>query len=231
MPDVLPQAYKTQPSPRCASETMVDDAWWYAEKIISIGGAAGKGPEAPKPASLPEDVGSDSQLIVDEIDQETENKTKMAFAKMQIPSELKTKFILTETDFALNENNETEDLNATTGGGGANDLLTGSKLDEADGKTNGAGSPKGGRTSPAHDSPKGGRLSRLQSGAGTNSDAEDEKGHSPTRARGSAMRSRSSSEAKGDGADPKPKRPRSRQSKEKDAISMSEKASQLGLYA
>jgi hypothetical protein len=239
MPEISAQPYKSLAAPACARETKVENCAWFAEKVTSFGGAAGKGPDQLPPTSLPDDNTADSSLIVDEIDAEVENKTKMAFAKMQIPNELRTRYLLTEADFALNENTENED------GADNNGTMTGSRLEDMpDLGLESSGSPRSPQLqpSPGHGgeaSPKPGsgqKIGRQASRQEANDDENKGRRGSPGRSRMNRQAStegRAAADSKDSGADSpgKPKRPRSRQTREKDAISMSEKASQLGLYA
>lgn len=125
---VTPLQTKNLPKPTCSSEDLdVDNIIWYDEVVLTKGGAAGKGPDAPSPpVSNFTDNPQEHATISEEIEGgEMEGKTKMAFAKMQIPQDLRNKFLLTEADFSLAESTEVEDDSmsaaaaaATNGSGG-----------------------------------------------------------------------------------------------------------------
>lgn len=254
LPEFLPQPYKSLPPPNCSTELRVEGAAWFAEKVTSYGGAAGKGPDQLPPTAPPEDNTGESSLIADEIDAEVENKTKMAFAKMPVPTELRGKYLLSEADFALNENADGEDANsvdpnAPVAGSRLEDMPVGSsspKSPVAQRQNSPAGADSPSSTgAPPGSAPAGGKASRQASAArdraGTaEEDNENSKGARRSPGRGNRPFGRqASSEAGNNTADPallspsskQQKRPRSRQTREKDAITMSEKANQLGLYA
>lgn len=81
---------------------------FFLERVVTNGGAAGKGPDAPEPPPMAVDNSThDYPVMADEIDGgDVEGKTKMAFAKMQIPSQLLDSYLLTEADFALSESTD-----------------------------------------------------------------------------------------------------------------------------
>lgn len=87
---------------------------WFAKVIVTKGGAAGKGPDAPEPPQMTTDGSSEYPPMLEELDAaEVEGKTKMAFAKMQIPANVRELHLLTDADFATSMDN-TEEATATT---------------------------------------------------------------------------------------------------------------------
>jgi hypothetical protein len=167
----------------------------------------------------------------------------MAFAKMHIPSELRTRYLLTEADFALNESSEGEDGPSLMD---PSVTMAGSKLEDGPSPSS-PKSPQRQLSSPAlvdnTGSPKqssGQKPASRQASAGARSDSntmEEDGKRRGSPGRNNRMNRQASAEQAiaSDGLSSpngnKSKRPRSRQTREKDAISMSEKASQLGLYA
>jgi len=99
-PNAIPMKLKDISLPQCGTLD-VDAALWYGEKVIASGGSAGKGPDPPQPPPMTDDDSVAHPLLTDELDGgEMEGKTKMAFAKMQAPEELRSNFLLTEADFS-----------------------------------------------------------------------------------------------------------------------------------
>jgi hypothetical protein len=100
-----------RPVPSCKHEAMmVQDRCWFANKIVTPGGDAGKGPEAPQPTMDEDDKKNEYNITLDELESgDAEGRTKMAFAKMQPPADLREKYQLTETDFALTDPSEESD--------------------------------------------------------------------------------------------------------------------------
>jgi hypothetical protein len=90
---------------------------WYARINVTKGGAAGKGPDPPEPPPMSTDGSAQYPNMIEELDaSEVEGKTRMAFAKMQIPSNLKDSYLLSDTDFTIfdekEENGNNENGNA-----------------------------------------------------------------------------------------------------------------------
>jgi hypothetical protein len=121
LPDVLPQVDKKLPAPACVDEISPTptDAQWFEKVKVTNGGAAGKGPDPPEPPTMTIDGSSEYPNMAEELDAgEIEGKTKMAFAKMQVPQNVKESHLLSDTDFMLNVDRENEDNNNTVDGGG-----------------------------------------------------------------------------------------------------------------
>lgn len=92
-------------------ESTATSSYWYARVTVTKGGAAGKGPEPPEPPVMSTDGSAQYPNMMEELDGgESEGKTKMAFAKMQIPSNLRDAYMLTDNDFLFNL--EKEDVSA-----------------------------------------------------------------------------------------------------------------------
>ena len=120
-PDLIPQKERNIPPPTCAQEISQNptEAQWFEKVKVTNGGAAGKGPDPPEPPAMSVDGSSEYPNMAEELDAgETEGKTKMAFAKMQIPPNVKDSHLLSDTDFMLNAERE-GDENTNEGGGGS----------------------------------------------------------------------------------------------------------------
>jgi hypothetical protein len=90
---------------------------------VTNGGAAGKGPEPPEPPAMSVDGSSEYPNMAEELDAgEIEGKTKMAFAKMQVPQSVKDSHLLSDTDFMLNADRESEENTADQSSTGAASL-------------------------------------------------------------------------------------------------------------
>lgn len=105
---VIPdQDFKYNGEPRCISEQGDFRMYqaWKVEYEVKLGGSTGKGAAAPDPPAM-ESESSDAYSSLDSQTEdaiETEGKTKMAFAKMQVPEELRSNFKLTDNDFKETE--------------------------------------------------------------------------------------------------------------------------------
>lgn len=75
---------------------------WYTKITATKGGAAGKGPEPPEPPVMSTEGSAQYPNLTDELEAgESEGKTKMAFAKMQVPSNIREAYILVDADFII----------------------------------------------------------------------------------------------------------------------------------
>lgn len=111
-PDVKPQKEKGIPAPSCLGEisTNPTEAQWFEKVKVTNGGAAGKGPDPPEPPAMTIDGSSEYPNMAEELDAgEIEGKTKMAFAKMQVPQNVKESHLLSDTDFMLNADRDRDD--------------------------------------------------------------------------------------------------------------------------
>lgn len=117
------------------------NTYWFCDFVVAFGGAAGKGPDPPGPPSmLAEGSGQYPGLSEDTDTSELEGKTKMAFAKMQIPQELRSNYLLTDSDFEIKQDElesfETSDVldnnSSRSNDGSLNILDAGSKLVDED---------------------------------------------------------------------------------------------------
>lgn len=83
---------------------------WYAEIVLTKGGAAGKGESLPEPPQMKIDGAKEYPLLGEEIpvDSDSEGKTKMAFAKMQVPADLKSQYLLDDKDFEVGNDKKEE---------------------------------------------------------------------------------------------------------------------------
>lgn len=111
-PDVKPQKEKGIPAPACLIEISANptEAQWFEKVKVTNGGAAGKGPDPPEPPAMTIDGSSEYPNMAEELDAgEIEGKTKMAFAKMQVPQNVKESHLLSDTDFMLNADRDRDD--------------------------------------------------------------------------------------------------------------------------
>jgi hypothetical protein len=108
-PEKIPLKTSTNVVPACKSDIVPDSAW-FAPFTITKGGAAGKGPEAPQASVTSVDGTSEYKEMMEEADiGEVEGKTKMAFAKMQSPVEVRNSYLFSDKDFDQNENESSDD--------------------------------------------------------------------------------------------------------------------------
>jgi hypothetical protein len=113
------QNLKYNGEPRCISEQGDFRMYgaWKVDYEVKLGGSTGKGAAAPDPPAM-ESESSDAYSSLDSQTEdavETEGKTKMAFAKMQVPEDLRSNFKLTDDDFKEAEEslrNQTENSKA-----------------------------------------------------------------------------------------------------------------------
>jgi len=83
------------------------------------GGAAGRGPSSPEPPVMStESASSTPASASDEIEStvEAEGKTKMSFAKMLVPPDLRDCFLFSDRDFDIQDDNITDALNPSVVG-------------------------------------------------------------------------------------------------------------------
>ena len=119
--------------PNCNEEVRtkeITDSLWFQQVVVSKGGAAGKGPEPPEPPSMTVDGSQEYPNMAEEVKLqcmdtsfpyltqciylkvdggEVEGKTKMAFAKMQVPYPFKEQFLLTDDDFKVKSDKDEEE--------------------------------------------------------------------------------------------------------------------------
>jgi len=97
------------PEPDCGVDVFDGSPFlFHVEKDVAQGGAAGRGPGLPEPPTMSASTSSYAQFSVDELDgSEVEGKAKMSFAKMQIPQEVKTQYLLQNEDFDIKEDDLT----------------------------------------------------------------------------------------------------------------------------
>lgn len=111
------KSYKNY-APACAHEEIYDGEW-YEEYSCKEGGAAGKGPDPPPPPEMLSDSSNQYPTLIDESEHtaEYETKTKMAFAKMQVPIDLRSSYLLTEDELTIKltdiEDEEAENKDAS----------------------------------------------------------------------------------------------------------------------
>lgn len=95
------------------SEANLSPTRWFAKVIVTKGGAAGKGPDAPEPPQMTTDGSSEYSPMLEELDAaEVEGKTKMAFAKMQVPANVRELHLLVDADF-ITTKEEADDIAAS----------------------------------------------------------------------------------------------------------------------
>jgi len=81
------------------------NAKWFIEIDVKKGGHAGNGPEPPEIKVISIDGSTEYPNMTEELESnEIEGKTKMAFAKMQVPQVLKESFLFSDNDFVLHSN-------------------------------------------------------------------------------------------------------------------------------
>ncbi len=103
---------------------------WYAKVSVTKGGAAGKGPEPPEPPAMSTDGSAQYPNMMEELDGgEADGKTKMSFAKMQIPTSLKEQYLMTDSDFLFNVDKEEVPLVEESNG---NDSINSQTLEDQD---------------------------------------------------------------------------------------------------
>jgi hypothetical protein len=124
----------------CGVETFDGSPYlFHIEKEVVAGGAAGKGPELPEPPAMEVSGKTYAQFSVDELDGgEVEGKAKMSFAKMQIPSEVKTLHLFVDADFDIKEDDvsvaDDGSVGQAAGGGGSGgetSFIAGGDLDDS----------------------------------------------------------------------------------------------------
>jgi hypothetical protein len=94
------------------SETQLAPGRWFAKVIVTKGGAAGKGPDAPEPPQMATDGSAEYPPMLEELDgAEVEGRTKMAFAKMQVPATMRDLYLLGDSDF-ISFGKEADETNA-----------------------------------------------------------------------------------------------------------------------
>jgi len=119
------------PAPECGVDEFDGSPFlFHVEKDVAPGGAAGKGPGLPEPPAMTASSTSYSQFSVDELDgSEVEGKAKMSFAKMQIPQEVKTQYLLQNEDFDIKEDDATAADDPLSVGGDS--LVVGNTLESS----------------------------------------------------------------------------------------------------
>jgi hypothetical protein len=104
---IKPQDFKENGEPRYIKENGDSRAYstWQIDYQVKLGGSTGKGAPAPDPPAM-ESESSDAYSLLDPSTEEiteSEGKTKMAFAKMHIPEDLRNSCKLTDEDFKREE--------------------------------------------------------------------------------------------------------------------------------
>ena len=108
--EVSPQNFKYNGPPTCIYENGEFSQYqaWKETHQVRLGGSAGKGPPAPDPPEM-ESESIFCNTSASETDNkaednpESEGRSKMAFAKMQIPNELKQSYLLSDDFFKSEE--------------------------------------------------------------------------------------------------------------------------------
>jgi len=109
-PEVSHLSYKAYGPPSCLGEEVHVDYWREKSEPIK-GGAAGRGPPPPEVPKMSAQSAADINLSsLDDVESaaESDGKTKMAFAKMLVPSDLRDCFLFTDRDFDVQDDNESE---------------------------------------------------------------------------------------------------------------------------
>jgi hypothetical protein len=115
-----------QPPPREIPDTGIatfdtSQYHWYCDKEVTIGGEVGDGPGHPAPPQMNQESDSSTygRASLEELDSsEVEGKAKMSFAKMQIPREVKSMFLLADDDFNVKDEEESAYDDSTMAGEG-----------------------------------------------------------------------------------------------------------------
>jgi hypothetical protein len=77
------------------------------------GDFASKGPPAPVPPQLSSENSADFPSMIEDLDAgETEGRTKMSFAKMQVPSEVRNAYLFEEREYDIRKTGEEEEEDA-----------------------------------------------------------------------------------------------------------------------
>lgn len=129
--------YKTYGPPQSASLTFKEKAeYWKEDSERAKGGPAGRGPSPPAPpdVSMESATAPPSSLAEDlEPAVESEGRTKMAFAKMLVPTELRDSYLFTDRDFDVQD--DASDANSTNQMSPEQGLDKENSTFEADGET------------------------------------------------------------------------------------------------
>ena len=101
---------ETQPfSPPACTEDIIEPIVYVEPHIIQKCGDVGKGPRPPDSPLIGIEGVKDIPSIMDEIESgETEGRTLMTFAKMQVPQALRESYLLSNSDFELHANEAVE---------------------------------------------------------------------------------------------------------------------------
>lgn len=226
-----PVKAKDLPAPACQSEISDDpsEAQWFERVKVTKGGTAGKGLVPPEPPAMSVDGSSEYPNMTEELDSgEVEGKTKMAFAKMQVPHNVKELHQLSDTDFMLNPEREEGSLSADSkdGPNTPNELSDEPSLESQSVPNSASPSPKRGESSPPRGIGRSGSIRGLGSRQTSNRFTPDASG---------VNSGSSKSKDAGSSPDKQPKKKtatlRPLENKPKDLPSMSEQAARLGLYA
>jgi hypothetical protein len=209
---IIPLKVENLPPPECVKEVINDAQWFDPHNPIS-GGAAGKGPEPPEPPVIALVGSSEYPLMAEDIEivETNDGKMKMAFAKMQIPSELKSSYILTDNDF---ENYQDEE---------PAEQVTDEVLEEANQNNNNSASPDNRKSS--FSSPKSSATPKTPSFKPASSKAAGEVKKSKEKSKVNV----SPTATREENNVPVSTKPKTAKPKSKE-LPVSEKAVQLGLY-
>eukprot|EP01035_Chromulina_nebulosa_P020117 gene20117-26123_t len=106
LPDINPiESDKLQTNTLTNNQLDTSTLLWYDTYDPILVEAAGKGPDPPSPPSMLVNSPDIYSSIYEDNDNSAndllENKTKMAFAKMQIPSELKNSYLISEDEYKV----------------------------------------------------------------------------------------------------------------------------------
>lgn len=81
----------------------IDITPWTTQITVFIAGAAGRGPPAPEAEQMSTESSIDHPSVIDDLDTGDSEavRTKMTFAKMQAPAELRDSYIFDDRDFDI----------------------------------------------------------------------------------------------------------------------------------
>lgn len=115
-PEIVPISFIKGKPPSCIDDTVYEGEW-YETYTCKKGGASSKGPEPPSPPPMIMDgVSQYPSMDEAEVNQDVETKSKMAFAKMQVPLEMRSSYVLSEEELTIKltdlENDDEESMSS-----------------------------------------------------------------------------------------------------------------------
>ena len=111
-PTIIKMDAKQNGMPKSAKGTLLSKILqtpriWTREDVTTTGDYAIRAPPPPEPPPMVSENSGDHPSMVDDLDAgESEGRTKMAFAKMQTPLELRESYVFEDHDFEVNQEEE-----------------------------------------------------------------------------------------------------------------------------